>query len=116
MQLAIESAIQKYIQLKGTAAYEKLYHKINESNALTEICGISAREKLPPTANDFVYKVTTMPSMLFVFDNAKLMIAAIIMLKIWNERINSFHHFCTEEIVDRIADQIASKSIYLRRF
>lgn len=113
METLFEITEQKYIHLKGLANYQKLYEKISESKALTEICGISVRRGLPPSAGDFTYKASLMPSIYISFDMAKSSMAALIMLKIWNERVNSVYHMCTEEVVERMARQIIAESITL---
>jgi hypothetical protein len=113
MQTVFENAKQKYIQLKGNSSYTSLYSKISRSDALTEICGISVRRGLPPTVGDFTYKATMMPSIYFTFDNAKSAMAALIMLKIWDERVNSTYHFCSSQNVRIMALHIVAESIYL---
>lgn len=113
MQTVFENAKQKYIRLKGNDSYTKLYSKISRSNALTEICGISVRRGLPPTVGDFTYKATMMPSIYLTFDNTKSAMAALIMLKIWDERVNDIYHFCSSQNVRIMAMHIVAESIYL---
>lgn len=114
MQTIFETTKQKYIQLKGVDSFSKLYSKISRSDALTELCGISVRRGLPPTVGDFTYKATMMPSIYFTFDNAKSSMAALIMLKIWDERVNSVYHLCSSQNVRTMAMSIVAESIYLR--
>ena len=40
--------------------------------------------------------------------------AALIMLHIWNERVNSVYHFCSEYTLDTMARQIIAGCIRLR--
>ena len=44
MPAIFEYAKQRYIQLKGQESYDKLYNKINRSDALTQLCGLSIRK------------------------------------------------------------------------
>ncbi len=114
MQTIFELAKLKYIQLKSADNFSKLYSKISHSDALNEICGISVRRGVPPTVGDFTYKATMMPSIYFTFDNAKSTMAALIMLKIWDERVNAMYKLCTKERVKQIARMIVAESIQLR--
>ena len=113
MEALFETTKQKYINLKGYANYQKLYDKIYNSKALSEICGISVRRGLPPMAGDFTYKASLMPTIYISFDMAKSSMAALIMLKIWNDRVNSVYHMCTKDVVVRMARQIIAESISL---
>lgn len=114
MQKVFENAKQKYIQLKGADSFSKLYSKISRSDALTELCGISVRRGVPPAVGDFTYKATMMPSIYFSFDNAKSSMAALIMLKIWDERVNSVYHLCSSQNVRTMALYIVAECIYFR--
>ena len=107
-----EIAKHKYICAKSYVDFDKLYTKISRSDALTEICGISVRRGLPPTVGDFTYKATMMPSIYITFDGIKVSMAALIMLKIWNERVNSVYHFCTDRTIDMMANRIFSEFLY----
>ena len=101
----------RYIALKGANAYEKLYDKISHSNALTELCGESVRRSMAPGSGDFTYKASMMPSIYISFDAAKSAMAALIMLKIWNEKVNSMCNFCSAEQLYWIADEIVASSL-----
>lgn len=114
MKTVFEIAKQKYIQLKGDSNYTSLYSKINRSSALTELCGASVRRGLAPTVADFTYKATMMPSIYFTFDSAKSSMAALIMLKIWNEQVNEVYHLCSPQVLRSMALHIVAESIYLR--
>lgn len=113
MQSVFDLTIDKYIQLKGRDGYDKLYSKISRSDALTEICGLSVRRGLPPTAGDFIYKATMMPSIYLTFDNAKSTMAALIMLQIWDKRVNSVYRLCSDAVVNRMAKEIISSCVSL---
>ena len=104
---------EKYIRVKGTVAYTKLVQKINHSKAFNELLGISVRRSMPPTVSDFNYVANTMSEMWFCFDNAKLTMAAIIMLYIWNEQVNQIYELMPEFTVVSMMKQLAAKSIYL---
>lgn len=114
MQNLFDVTKQKYIALKGADSYNRLYAKINRSDALTEICGTTVRRGLPPTAGDFTYKASLMPSIIYTFDNVKSSMAALIMLHIWNERVNSIYHFCSDYVLETMARQIIAGCIRLR--
>lgn len=113
MQEIFEQTKQKYIQLKSASSFDKLYAKCSESNALIEICGASVRRGLPPTSVDFIYKAVMMPSIGLTLDNVKSTMAALIMLQIWNERVNSVYHFCSETTIETMARRIVAESIRL---
>ena len=57
----------RYVQLKGQASYDKLYDKINRSDALTQLCGLSIRQGVSPTPKDFIYKATMIPSIYLTY-------------------------------------------------
>ena len=113
MELIFERAVANYRQRKGGDAYDSLYRKISHSKALTELCGLSVRRGIPPTASDFLYQATMMPSIYLTFDNTKSTMAALIMLKIWNEQVNSIYNLCSEYQIEMMAQSIVSKCAYL---
>lgn len=113
MTTIFEYTKQRYIQLKGQESYEKLYNKINRSDALTQLCGLSIRQGTPPTPNDFIYKATMMPSIYITFDNVKSTMAALIMLEIWNEQVNQIYNFCPVCMVEVMAQDIVSGCVLL---
>ena len=113
METLFNQTKEKYINYKGWANYQKLYDKISDSDALTEICGVTVRRGMPPTAQDFIYKASMMPTIYFTFDNVKSSMAAFIMLKIWNDRVNSIYHLCSQDVVIQMARQIIATSIVL---
>lgn len=113
MPAIFEYAKQRYIQLKGQESYDKLYNKINRSDTLTQLCGLSIRQGIPPTPQDFIYKATMMPSIYITFDNVKSTMAALIMLEIWNEQVNLVYNFCPVVMVDIMAKDIVSGCVLL---
>lgn len=113
MEQIFNRSVEIYIQHKGRSAYEKLYKKIYNSDALNELCGISVRRGLPPSSGDFTYKACMMPSIYITFDSLKSTMAALIMLKIWTERVNSVYSFCTSSQVRNMARQICTECILL---
>lgn len=113
MQEIFKLTEEKYKKIKGDLQYQKLYNRVSKSNALTEICGLSVRRGLPPTSGDFIYKASLMPSMLLSFDNTQSTMAALIMLKIWDERVNSMYHFCADFYVKTMARQIIAECMML---
>ena len=54
-----------------------------------------------------------MPSIYLTFDNTKSTMAALIMLKIWNEQVNSIYNLCSEYQIEMMAQSIVSKCAYL---
>lgn len=108
-----ESTKDRYIQLKGLADYDKLYTKICQSKALIDLCGISVKRGIPPTSGDFIYKATMMPSIYITFDNVKSTMAALIMLQIWDERVNHVYHFCSDDTINKMGIEIVSGCIML---
>lgn len=113
MESTIERAVANYTRQRGLSAYEGLHRKISQSKALTNLCGLSVRRGIPPTAGDFLYQATMMPSIYLTFDNTKSTMAALIMLKIWDEQVNSIYNLCSDYQIEMMAQSIASKCAYL---
>lgn len=103
----------RYVQLKGQASYDKLYDKINRSDALTQLCGLSIRQGVSPTPKDFIYKATMIPSIYLTFDNAKSTMAALIMLEIWHEQVNRIYELCPIGVVEMMAKEIVAGCVLL---
>lgn len=116
MDQIFNNSVEVYIHHKGRNAYEKLYKKIYNSDALNELCGISVRRGLPPSSGDFTYKASMMPSIYITFDSLKSTMAALIMLKIWTERVNSVYSFCSNYHIREMARQICSECILLNNY
>ena len=114
MTLSYIKAKSRYISHKGQNSFDKLYRKISESDTLNELCGLSAKNRTALTSQDYIYKASLMPSIYFTFDNAKSAMAALIMLEIWNERINSVYCLLPDFYVERIAQEILATSLVLR--
>ena len=113
MNAIFEQAKVKYIRHKGEDKYNKLYKKICNSSTLNELCGMSAQKQMPPSAGDFIYKASLMPSIYITFDEAVSSMAALIMLKLWNESINERFGFCQDYRLEEMARYIVSKSSLL---
>lgn len=108
-------AVNNYTKYKGSNAYAKLYDKISKSRALSDLCGQSILRRFAPTEADFTYYATLMPSIYITFDNTVSAMAALIMLKIWNEQVNKTYGLCSDLQVFCMANSIIQSSIYLRQ-
>lgn len=101
----------RFISLHGQDKFEKLYKKVNESNALVKLTGLTVNKGLPPTANDFLSSANTI---LYVMSKVSLgasIMAALIELKIWNESVNSYHQLISDQHIVVIAERIAARWI-----
>lgn len=97
----------RFISLYGNDKFDKLYNKVNESNALVKLTGITANKGLPPTANDFLGSANTIPYVVLRFNIGVSIMASLIELKIWNETVNSYRQLVSEQRLNVIAEQIS---------
>ena len=76
-------------------------------NGLAKLCGLSIAQKRNPTAADF----RVMTSNLFLFAGMeKITLAAIIALRLWDERVNKVYGFTSPQQIDMLARQIIEES------
>jgi len=113
MEDIFEQTKWRYINSKGLDKYERLYRKIQGSNALVKLSGLSVQKGMPPTAQDFLYVISLMPSIYFTMSNAESSMGALIALKLYNENVNSAYHMISDYQLADIARRIAAKWIHI---
>ena len=101
----------RFISLYGSDKFEKLYNKVNESNAMVKLTGITVNTGLPPTANDFLGSANTIPYVMSRFNIGASITASLIELKIWNETVNRYRQLVSEQRLNVIAEQISVRWI-----
>jgi predicted MFS family arabinose efflux permease len=101
----------RFINLYGNVKFEKLYNKVNESNAIIKLTGFTATSGLPPTAIDFIISANTIPYVMSRFSVGASIMASLIELKIWNETVNRYRQLVSEQRLTIIAEQIAARWI-----
>lgn len=99
----------RFISYYGTDKFEKLYCKVNESNAMVKLSGITVNTGLPPTVNDFLGSANTIPYVMSRFNIGSSIMASLIELKIWNETVNWYRQLVSEERINVIAEQISAR-------
>lgn len=109
MDLLFQQFSAKFSNIYGRSVYTKLYEKVEHSNALQKLCGISTIRGVPLSANDFMASALSIPYIAFKFDNKYQIMGALIELKIWNERINRFHFLLDEHRLHILAERIAAR-------
>lgn len=113
MEDIYKSCAARFIATKGLDKYNTLYTKIAESNEFVKFCGIIVQKGLPPTARDFIVSVATIWYVFRKFDQATNIMAALIELKLWNEKVNSKYNLVSEYqlviIATRIYEQWSSR-------
>lgn len=101
----------RFINLYGRDKFEKLYQKVNESNALVKLIGLTVNRGLPPTALDFLNSSNTIFYVITRVNIGSSIMAALIELKIWNENVNSYYQLISEQHLGVIAERIAARWI-----
>jgi hypothetical protein len=101
----------RFLRLYGQEKFEKLYQKVNESNSLVKLTGLTVNKGLPPTANDFLNSANTILYVVTRVNIATSVMAALIELKIWNANVNSYHQLISDQHIELIAERIAARWI-----
>ena len=96
-----------YKEKTNDSECRRLHQKVADSNGLAKLCGLSIAQKRNPTAADF----RVMTSNLFLFAGLeKITLAAIIALRLWDERVNKVYGFTSPQQIDMLARQIIEES------
>ncbi len=101
----------KFVRLHGQQRYEKLYRKVEDSRALRSLIGFSVNNFIAPNPADYIGSANTIPYVMSRFNIGASVLAALIELRIWNERVNSYHNMANDERLREIAMKIAVKWI-----
>lgn len=109
MEFIYKEYKRKFIVKFDNDKFEKLYRKVDDSNALVKLIGLSVQKGLPPTATDFLLSANTILYVTTKFDNYVTLMASLIELKLWNEKVNKLHHLISEQHITVIADRIVAR-------
>lgn len=101
----------KFIRLYGSEKFDKLYDKVSNSKALVSLIGQSVNMRLAPNPGDLLASSGSIPYVVMRFNIGIAVMAALIILKIWDERINAFQHLASEYRLTEIAEKVAIKWI-----
>lgn len=88
-----------YISKYGVSKFEKVESKILFSNKMAELNGLSIQMGTVPTARDFVTVISSIPYFMFAGTDTTIL-ACLIAMKQWNERINSTYHLAAQYTLD----------------
>lgn len=113
MEITFYLAKERYIRYKGIGKYNELYRKVSESKEIEAVCDFTIKTGIAPTAKDFINQATLMRSLLFNFNQATTSMAALILLKLWDERINRTYKLYDAFTIDTIAGRIRGSSLVL---
>jgi|LSQX01.2.fsa_nt_gb hypothetical protein len=102
---------EKYIRLHGDDKFYKLYQKVNEAKATATLIGYSVSYRLAPNPADLIGSANTIPYVMTRFNIGTSVMAALIQLKIWNEKINQYHQLADDYRLNEIAEKIAARWI-----
>jgi hypothetical protein len=111
MNFTFNQAKQRFIAKYGNEKFEKLSQKVNESGALVKLTGLTINKGLPPTATDFLLSANKIFYVASKINIGVTVMAALIMLKIWNNRVNGFYQLVSEQHIGVIAERISARWI-----
>lgn len=111
MEIIYNSNRNKFIGLYGSEKFEKLYRKVNDSQAIFKLTGYTVNTGLPPTASDFIGSANTIPYVISRFNLAASVMASLIELKIWNDTVNKHRQLVSEDRLRVLAEQISARWI-----
>ena len=111
MNIPFNQSKRRFIEKYGNEKFEKLSLKVRESNALVKLSGLTVNKGLPPTATDFLLAANSIFYVSTKFDVAVSVMAALIMLHIWNEKVNSLYQLVSVQHINVIAERIAARWI-----
>jgi hypothetical protein len=102
---------EKYIRLHGSDKFYKLYQKVNDAKATTTLIGYSVNYRLVPNPADLIGSANTIPYVMTRFNIETSVMAALIQLKIWNEKMNQYHQLADDYRLNEIAEKIVARWI-----
>lgn len=88
-----------YISKYGVSKFEKVESKVLFSNKIAELNGLSIQMGAVPTARDFVTAINSMAYFMFAGTDTTIL-ACLIAMKQWNERINNVYHLTAQCALD----------------
>ena len=109
MNIPFNQSKRRFIEKFGNERFEKLSQKVSESNALIKLTGLTVNKGLPPTATDFLLAANSIFYVSTKFDIAVSVMAALLMMKIWDEKVNSLYQLVSSQHLNVIADGIAAR-------
>lgn len=109
MEIIYSEYKRKFIEKFGIVKFEKLYKKVEESNALVKLIGLSVQKGFPPTATDFEFSVNSILYIATKFDTNIVAMAALVELKFWNEKVNNRYCLVSDSHLRTISERIVSK-------
>lgn len=102
---------QRFIEKFGVEKFDKLQNKVNESNAIVKLMGLTVSKMLPPNATDFILAANSIFYVASKFDITVSVMAAMIMLRIWNEKVNENYHLISEQQLTLVSERIIARWI-----
>lgn len=109
MEEIYENCSDRFIRIKGMEKYNTLCSKVSNSNEFAKFSGLTIQKGLPPTAQDFITCVVGIWYVFRKFDQATNTMAALIALRLWNNKVNEKYHLVSEMQIFRIAQYLESK-------
>ena len=103
--------MERFISKYGHEKFSKLYNTVRDSNASAKFAGLTINKGLPPTASDCLLTVNTIFYVASKINIAYTVMAALILLKEWNGKVNSSYRFVSDQRLEIIAEGISTKWI-----
>lgn len=102
-----EDYAARYIHFNGQEKYEKIYRKVSSSEKISGLFGRALHYNSAPTAMDILSCINTMPYFIFQGTPTCAM-AALMVIVLWNEKINQAYHLCTDRELAEKAQSVFS--------
>ncbi len=96
----------EYILHKGLDKFKKVYLKVIDSNIIGKLFNESKQRRIVPTPNDFYMAVSNIFWISIRFDTDMNIIAALIMLDEWNDKVNNSLGLATDGEMYLLATRI----------
>lgn len=100
---------EKFISLHGSDKFYKLYQKVSDAKATATLIGYSVSYRLAPNPTDLIGSANTIPYVVTRFSIGTSVMAALIQLKIWNEKMNQYHQLADNYRLKEIAEKIVAR-------
>lgn len=100
---------EKFISIHGSDKFYKLYQKVNDAKATATLLGYTVSLRLAPNPADLIGSANTIPYVMTRFNIGASVMAALIQLKIWNEKMNQYHQLADNYRLNEIAEKIAAR-------
>lgn len=102
---------EMFIRMHGIDKFNKLYQKVNDAKATATLIGYTVSYRLAPNPADLIGSVNTIPYVVSRFNIGASVMAALIQLKIWNEKMNHYYQLADSYRLREIAEKIAARWI-----